>query len=65
MFGFFFHFVVDALVQLAVALIFLQPRMPEVLIASAQLAAQQLVQVVDYGRMPLHGVYLDDLGLLE
>ncbi len=54
--GLFLHLVVQALVELHEALVFVDPRMDEILIARCQFAAQQILEVVDDLWVALHGV---------
>lgn len=55
--GLFLHLVIDALVQRHQALIFVTARMQEILVACRQLAAQQLLEVIDDFGMAFHGVF--------
>ncbi len=50
----FFHLVVDALVELGQAPVFVHPRVDEVLVACCQFALQQRDEVIDYVRVTLH-----------
>ena len=50
----FFHLVVDALVELGQAPVFIHTRVNEVLVACCQFALQQRDEVVDYVRVTLH-----------
>lgn len=50
----FFHFVVDTLVELGKAPVFVHTRMDEILVTSCQFARQQRVEVIDYVGVTLH-----------
>ena len=54
---FFFHFVVDALIQTHEPLIFILARVDEVLIAGRKLTAQQFVEAGDDFGMTLHSYF--------
>ncbi len=50
----FFHLVVDTLVELAEAPVFVHARVDEVLVTCRQFARQQRVEIIDYVRVTLH-----------
>ena len=56
--GFFLHFVVKAGVHLHQALVFVNARVDEILVARRQLAAQQVFEIFDDLSVALHGVFL-------
>lgn len=56
--GFFLHFVVQAGVHLHQALVFVDARVNEILVARRQLAAQQVLEVFDDLWVALHGSFL-------
>ena len=54
---------VDALVQLGIAHVFVQSRMQEILIPCAKLTSQQIDKTADDVRMAFHGGYSTDINV--